>query len=101
MGSFAESRSAMPRRFKLPGFIRRPAGFYLDGLRSMTLGRSLWLIIALKLVVIFGILKFFFFPDYLGTRFETNRERADFVLEQLTHPQPLSHPGGEQDDRTP
>lgn len=40
--------------------------FYLDGFRSMTVGRRLWLIIIIKLVVMFAILKVFFFPDLLG-----------------------------------
>ena len=39
--------------------------FYLDGFRSMTLGRTLWVIILLKLFVMFFILKMFFFPDFL------------------------------------
>ena len=40
--------------------------FYLEGFRSMTLGRTLWVIILLKLFVMFFILKMFFFPDFLG-----------------------------------
>ena len=36
--------------------------FYLEGFRSMTLGRTLWVIILLKLFVMFFILKMFFFP---------------------------------------
>ncbi len=32
----------------------------------MTVGRRLWLIIIIKLVVMFAILKVFFFPDLLG-----------------------------------
>lgn len=35
--------------------------FYLEGFRSMTLGRTLWVIILLKLFVMFFILKMFFF----------------------------------------
>ena len=55
--------------------------FYLEGFRSMTLGRTLWVIILLKLFVMFFILKMFFFPDFLrdhptdddkGTTWETN-----------------------------
>lgn len=34
--------------------------FYLEGFRSMTLGRTLWVIILLKLFVMFFILKMFF-----------------------------------------
>mgnify|MGYP003526057503 FL=1 len=39
--------------------------FYYDGFRSMTLGRTLWAIILIKLVVMFFILKLFFFPSFL------------------------------------
>ena len=38
--------------------------FYADGFRSMTVGRKLWVIIIIKLIVIFGVLKLFFFPDF-------------------------------------
>ena len=39
--------------------------FYYDGFRSMTLGRTLWVIILIKLFVMFFILKLFFFPSFL------------------------------------
>lgn len=39
--------------------------FYRDGFRCMTWGRTLWLIILLKLFIMFVILKLFFFPDFL------------------------------------
>lgn len=40
--------------------------FYRDGFRSMTWGRVLWVIILVKLFVLFFILRLFFFPDYIG-----------------------------------
>ena len=58
--------------------------FYFDGFRQMTLGRTLWKIILIKLFILFGVLKFFFFPDFLATTFSTDRQRADYVIEQLT-----------------
>lgn len=39
--------------------------FYYDGFRGMTLGRTLWAIILIKLFVMFFILKLFFFPSFL------------------------------------
>lgn len=36
--------------------------FYYDGFREMTLGRTLWAIILIKLFVMFFILKLFFSP---------------------------------------
>ena len=60
--------------------------FYFEGFRSMTLGRTLWKIILVKLFIMFVVLKLFFFPDYLHTNFATDAERADHVLENLTKP---------------
>lgn len=40
--------------------------FYLEGFREMRLGKTLWLIILVKLFIMFFILKLFFFPNYLG-----------------------------------
>jgi hypothetical protein len=34
----------------------------------------------------FAILRLFFFPDLLQRDFDTDRERSDHVLEQLTNP---------------
>ena len=58
--------------------------FYVDGFRSMTVGKSLWLIIIVKLFVMFAILKVFFFPNFLKTNFDSDSERSDYVIEQIT-----------------
>ena len=58
--------------------------FYRDGFRSMVIGRTLWKIIVIKLIVMFAVLKIFFFPDYLQTNFSTDQQRADHVLGELT-----------------
>lgn len=50
----------------------------------MTLGRSLWKIIIVKLVIMFAILKVFFFPNFLKSNFSTDEARADHVLQELT-----------------
>lgn len=55
--------------------------FYADGFRSMTLGRTLWAIILLKLFIIFAILKTFFFPAYLQG---DAQEKAEKVMTELT-----------------
>lgn len=68
---------------KLPSRIAR---FYADGFRSMTIGRKLWAIIIIKLIVIFGILKLFFFPDLLKSRYDTDEDRAAAVRSALTEP---------------
>lgn len=60
--------------------------FYVEGFKSMTLGKNLWLIIIIKLFIMFAILKLFFFPDFLKTNFKTDKERSDYVIKQLTQP---------------
>lgn len=59
--------------------------FYYDGFRTMSWwGRRVWVIIIIKLFILFLILRLFFFPDFLRTNFATDDERSDYVLEQLT-----------------
>lgn len=60
--------------------------FYRDGFRSMTVGKTLWKIILVKLFIMFAVLKLFFFPDFLATNFTTDEQRADYVTEQITKP---------------
>jgi len=64
-----------------PGRIYR---FYRDGFKSMTVGKTLWKIILVKLFIMFAVLKLFFFPDFLSTKFSTDEQRADYVIEQIT-----------------
>ena len=58
--------------------------FYRDGFANMTVGKSLWKIIFIKLVVMFAVLKLFFFPNYLKEKYDTDEQRANHVLEQMT-----------------
>lgn len=56
--------------------------FYLEGFREMKLGKTLWLIILVKLFIMFFILKLFFFPDYLG-KFDSDSEKEEHVSGEL------------------
>lgn len=56
---------------------------YYDGFRSMTIGRSLWLLIIIKLVILFGVLKIFFFPDVLKSNYDNDTDRANAVRSAL------------------
>lgn len=51
----------------------------------MTVGRKLWLLIIIKLFIFFAILKVFFFPNVLSSRYDTDEERADAVRQELTN----------------
>lgn len=57
---------------------------YRGGFQQMTVGKTLWKIIFIKLFVMFAVLKLFFFPNFLNTHFSTDQQKADHVLQQLT-----------------
>lgn len=57
--------------------------FYRDGFRDMTVGRWLWAMILIKLFILFGIFKLFFFPDVLQRDYSNDEERADAVRSTL------------------
>jgi hypothetical protein len=63
--------------------LRKIFLFYYDGFRSMTVGKKLWIIILIKLFILFFVLRLFFFPDFLGSKFTNDRDRGDYVREQL------------------
>ena len=46
-------------------FLYKVFDLYYDGFRSMTLGKTLWLVILVKLFIMFFILKLFFFPNFI------------------------------------
>jgi hypothetical protein len=48
-------------------------------------GRRVWIIIIIKLFIIFAILKVFFFPDFLKNRYDNDEQRSEYVIEQLTN----------------
>ena len=70
--------------------LRNVIRFYIDGFREMTLGRTLWAIILIKLFVLFAVLKLFFFPDLLAGK--SDDEQARHVLENLTTTNTLCFP---------
>jgi len=70
----------------LDSMLKKIFRFYFDGFRKMTWGRRLWGIILLKLFIMFAILRLFFFPDLLKRDFDSDEERASYVLEQMTNP---------------
>lgn len=69
---------------ELPKSIWR---FYYEGFKNQTKwSRQLWLIIFIKLFVMFFILKAFFFPNILKSNYNNDQERSDYVIDQLTNP---------------
>lgn len=68
----------------MSNLLQRLFRFYYDGFRSMTVGRTLWIMILIKLTIMFLILRIFFFPNFLKTNFETDEARSQYVLQELT-----------------
>ncbi|MCX6322117.1 MAG: DUF4492 domain-containing protein [Bacteroidia bacterium] len=65
--------------------------FYYDGFRNMSnWGRKVWIIIIIKLFIMFAILKIFFFPDFLKTKYDNDKQRSEYVLDQLIN-SPANH----------
>jgi hypothetical protein len=65
--------------------IKKVFMFYYDGFRTLsTWGRQAWIIILIKLFIMFAILRIFFFHDFLKTKFSNDSERSNYVIEQLT-----------------
>lgn len=58
--------------------------FYYDGFRGMTLGRTLWAIILLKIFIFFVIMKMLFFPNILSRDYDNDSDRARHVRQELT-----------------
>jgi len=69
--------------------LPRPVGnlfrFYYDGFITMSdWGRKVWTIIIIKLIIIFAIFRLFFFHDFLKGEFDNDKQRSEYVLDQLT-----------------
>lgn len=62
---------------------RKVWSLYYDGFRTMTIGKTLWTIILIKLFIFFVVIKLIFFPNLLNRDFDTDEERADHVRQEL------------------
>ena len=60
--------------------------FYMEGFRNMTLGKTLWALLLIKLFIMFVRLRLFFFPNILQQKYDTDEERANQVIENLITP---------------
>jgi hypothetical protein len=67
----------------------RLINFYSDGFKNMPLwGKRVWVIIILKLFIMFAILRIFFFPDFLKSKFRDDNQKSEYVLNQLINSPP-------------
>ena len=65
-------------------FLNSLFSFYYEGFRNMSVwGRKVWIIIIIKLFIMFAILKLFFFPDFLQKNYDNDKQRSEYVRDQL------------------
>lgn len=64
--------------------IRETFNLYVDGFRNMTVGKTLWKIVFIKLVVILVILNYFVHDKRFKTEYQTFEEKSEFVIDNLT-----------------
>ena len=55
--------------------------FYRDGFKNMTWGKSLWILIILKAVILFLVLRLFFFRPIMSGK--TDEQKSEYVGKQL------------------
>lgn len=64
--------------------IRGVVDFYVDGFKGMTIGKKLWAIIFIKVIILFFVFKLFFFPNLLKENYDNDDARARAVATELT-----------------
>jgi hypothetical protein len=64
--------------------LKRLLYFYIDGFRNMSgWGRKVWIIIIIKLFIMFAILRIFFFQGFLEKNYNNDKDKGEYVLNQL------------------
>lgn len=57
--------------------------FYRDGFRNMTWGKQLWFLILLKVIILFAVLRVFFFKPAMAGM--TEKQKSEHVGYNLTN----------------
>ena len=65
------------------GFFYRVFDLYYDGFKNMTLGKTLWAVILIKLFIMFFILKLFFFFIFIKENAKKGSEDKFIATEML------------------
>ncbi len=79
----SNSSNITDRATRRPCWPVRVFRFYVEGFKEMTVGKTLWVLILIKLFFIFVILKLFLFPNHLKQDYDNDRERAEAVRQSM------------------
>lgn len=64
--------------------MKKIISLYYQGFKNMSKdSKKLWVIILIKLFIMFAVLKVFFFPDFLNSKYTSEKDKSDHVIEQL------------------
>ncbi len=66
-----------------PAIFHKLYIFYRDGFKNMTIGKTLWIIVLVKLFIMFFVLRIFFFPNFLKSNFNDDKSRSNHVGQEL------------------
>lgn len=59
---------------------------YSRGFKTMSKqSKTLWIIASIKLLIMFLILKTFFFKDFLKSNFKSDQQRIEYINKELTN----------------
>ena len=64
-------------------FSHKVWDLYYGGFKSMTVGKTLWIIILVKVFVFFVVMKLLFFPNLLKSNYDNDEDRASHVRNEL------------------
>ena len=64
--------------------MRKFLALYIEGFKNLSeLGKKLWMIIIIKFIIFFVVVKMLFFPDILHETFKNDHQRSEFVMKNL------------------
>ncbi|AXH10410.1 DUF4492 domain-containing protein [Malaciobacter halophilus] len=65
-------------------YLKSVFNLYYEGFRNLTVGKSLWKIVIIKLITILVILNIFVYDKSFKSEYKTEQEKQDFVFKNMT-----------------
>ncbi|AXX87894.1 DUF4492 domain-containing protein [Malaciobacter marinus] len=65
-------------------YLKSIYNLYYDGFRNLTVGKSLWKIVIIKLITILVILNIFVYDKSFKSEYKTEKQKQNFVFKNMT-----------------